>query len=106
MNILVWVGRIVLFLLVLSFSFHNTDPVVVRWFPGLEVQLPIVLALLCAFLIGLLLAWLMLLPSWLRARRDATLAIKTLIKTEKESQIAETLRQAAQPVSSSSSSES
>ncbi len=84
MNVLLWLGRGVLFLLVLSFSVRNTDLVVVRWLPGLEGQVPLVLALLCAFLVGLLLAWLILLPSWLRAQREASQANKALLKTERE----------------------
>lgn len=84
MKVLIWFLRIALFLVVLSFTVRNTDPVVVRWLPGLQAELPLVLALLFAFLLGLVLAWLVLLPSWLKARRGSSKANKALAKVEKE----------------------
>lgn len=100
MNILFWLGRIALLLLVLSFSVRNTEQVVVRWLPGLEGQVPLVLALMCAFLVGLFVAWFLLLPSWLRAQREASSATKALLKTEKEHKQETVNRQSNQPISS------
>ncbi len=84
MKILNWIVRIALFLVVLTFSVRNTDSVVVRWLPGLEVQTPLILALLSAFVLGVLFAWLILVPSWLKAKRTSSLATKKLAKAEKE----------------------
>lgn len=83
MKILSWCIRIALFLLVLVFSVRNTELVTVNWAPGLATQAPLVLALLGAFLLGAVFAWLMLLPSWWKARRNATVANKALAKAEK-----------------------
>jgi uncharacterized integral membrane protein len=84
LKFLTWLVRIALFLVVLSFAVRNTDAVVVSWLPGLQAELPLVMALLVAFLAGLLMAWLILLPSWLKARRAAAIASKALAKAEKE----------------------
>lgn len=84
MKFLTWFVRVALFLIVLSFAVRNTESVVVRWLPGLQVELPLVMALLSAFLLGLLAAWLILLPSWLKARRGTAVANKALAKAEKE----------------------
>lgn len=84
MKFLTWFVRIALFLIVLSFAVRNTDSVVVRWLPGLQAELPLVIALLLAFFSGLLVAWLILLPSWLKARRGAAVANKALAKAEKD----------------------
>ncbi|MDX1668040.1 MAG: lipopolysaccharide assembly protein LapA domain-containing protein [Limnobacter sp.] len=84
MKVLIWFLRVALFLVILSFTVRNTDPVVVRWLPGLQAELPLVLALLFAFLLGLVLAWLILLPSWLKARRGSSKANKALAKVQKE----------------------
>lgn len=83
MNILSWCIRIALFLLVLVFSVRNTELVTVNWAPGFATQSPLVLALLGAFLLGAVFAWLMLLPSWWKAKRNAAAAGKALAKAEK-----------------------
>lgn len=85
MKALTWLIRLVLFLVVLTFSVRNTDVVAIRWLPGIEVQTPLILALLVAFLLGAAFAWLVLMPSWLRARRQANVASKKLSKSEKDS---------------------
>lgn len=79
-----WVVRIALFLIVLTFSIRNTDLVTVKWLPGLEIQVQLVVALLSAFLLGAAFAWLSLLPSWFRAKRVASVASKNLERLEKE----------------------
>lgn len=84
MKVLNWIVRIALFLVVLTFSVRNTDIVVVRWLPGLEAQLPLILALLCAFVLGVVFAWIILVPSWLKAKRNSSVASKKLAKVEKE----------------------
>ena len=79
-----WVVRIALFLIVLTFSIRNTDLVTVKWLPGLEIQVQLVVALLSAFLLGAAFAWVSLLPSWFRAKRAASVAVKNLERLEKE----------------------
>ena len=84
MKILAWVVRFALFLVVLTFSIRNTDFVTVKWLPGLEVQVQLVLALLTALLLGAVIAWLSLLPSWLKAKRTASVATKNAERLERE----------------------
>lgn len=84
MKVLNWIVRIALFLVVLTFSVRNTDIVVVRWLPGLEAQLPLILALLSAFILGVVFAWIILVPSWLKAKRNSSQATKKLAKVEKQ----------------------
>lgn len=84
MKILAWVVRIALFLVVLTFSIRNTDLVTVKWLPGLEVQVQLVVALLAALLLGAVFAWVSLLPSWLKAKRSASVATKNAERLERE----------------------
>jgi uncharacterized integral membrane protein len=84
LKLIAWAVRIALFLVVLTFSIRNTDLVTVKWLPGFEVQVQLVLALLMALLVGAILAWLSLLPSWLRVKRSATVAGKTAERLERE----------------------
>ncbi|HEX4842954.1 MAG TPA: LapA family protein [Limnobacter sp.] len=84
MKIVAWVVRTALFLVVLVFSIRNTDLVTVKWLPGLEIQVQLVVALLAAFLLGAIFAWLSLLPSWLKAKRATSTATKQLERLEKE----------------------
>ncbi|MCQ8896583.1 LapA family protein [Limnobacter humi] len=84
MKAIAWVVRIALFLVVLTFSIRNTDVVIVKWLPGLEIQVQLVVALLTAFLCGAAFAWVSLLPSWFRAKRAASSATKALERVERE----------------------
>jgi uncharacterized integral membrane protein len=84
LKIIVWVVRIAFFLVVLTFSIRNTDSVTVKWLLGLETQVPLVMALLCALLLGAGLAWVSLLPSWIRARRNASIAMRGAEKLQAE----------------------
>jgi putative membrane protein len=84
LKILAWVVRIALFLVVLTFSIRNTDLVTVKWLPGLEIQVQLVVALLLALLLGAVFAWISLLPSWLKAKRAASVATKNAERLERE----------------------
>lgn len=84
MKIIAWVVRIALFLIVLTFSLRNTELVTVKWLPGLEVQVQLVVALLIALLFGAVFAWLCLVPSWLKAKRNTTVATKNAERLERE----------------------
>lgn len=84
MKIIAWLVRFVLFLVVLTFSIRNTDLVTVKWLPGLEVQVQLVVALLAALLMGAVFAWVSLLPSWLKAKRNASVATKNAERLERE----------------------
>jgi uncharacterized integral membrane protein len=84
LKILAWVVRIALFLVVLTFSIRNTDLVTVKWLPGLEIQVQLVVALLVALLLGAVFAWVSLLPSWLKAKRNASVASRNAERLERE----------------------
>ncbi len=96
MKIIAWVVRLALFLVVLTFSIRNTDVVTVKWLPGLEVQVQLVVALLAALLLGAIVACLSLLPSWLKAKRGASVATKNAERLERE--LAQLKAQGAVPV--------
>jgi len=84
LKLIAWVVRLALFLVVLIFSIRNTDLVTVKWLPGFEIDTPLVVALLCAFLAGAVFAWMSLLPSWLKAKRSAAVANKSIERLERE----------------------
>ncbi|MFN7835020.1 MAG: lipopolysaccharide assembly LapA domain-containing protein [Burkholderiaceae bacterium] len=69
MKILRWVVRALLFVLVLSFSLRNIQTVQLEIVPGYTVQLPLIVLMLLVFITGVVTAWLLLLPSWWKARR-------------------------------------
>lgn len=96
MKFIAWAVRIALFLVVLTFSIRNTDLVTVKWIPGFEVQVQLVLALLMALLLGAVVAWLSLLPSWLKVKRTATVATKNAERLERE--LAQLKTQTASPL--------
>lgn len=70
MNLLMWIIRIALFLLILSFAILNTDPVTVRYYLGFQWETPLVVALLLAACLGALLGLLVGLFQALRLRRQ------------------------------------
>jgi len=84
LKLIAWALRVALFLVVITFSIRNTDLVTVKWIPGFEIQIQLVLALLIALLLGAVFAWLSLLPSWLRIKRSASVALKNAERLEKE----------------------
>ena len=69
MKALQWFIRGVLFLFILSFSLRNTQAVSVELLPGYTVLQPLIVILLLTLIVGITVAWLLLLPSWLKARR-------------------------------------
>lgn len=66
-----WLAKLVVFLLVLGFALKNTHPVSVVSYLGYTWQLPLIVMLLLAFLLGALIGLLALLPYLFRLRRQA-----------------------------------
>ena len=62
--------KITVFLLLLGFAVKNMDGVTVRYFPGLEWQVPLAFALLVMFAIGILAGILTNLAVIARQRRE------------------------------------
>ncbi len=52
MRIVIWIIKLALFVVVLTFAVKNTDPVTVRYYLGTEWQAPLILILLIAFCAG------------------------------------------------------
>lgn len=70
MQYLLWIIKVALFLLILSFAIVNTDPVTVRYYLGYQWQAPLVLVLLVAICGGALVGILFGLFQTLRLRRQ------------------------------------
>lgn len=70
MRYLVWLSRIVLFLLLLGFAVKNGQPVTLRYFFGLEWQASLVVILLLFFAAGVGTGVLAVLGNVFRQRRE------------------------------------
>lgn len=66
-----WLAKLTVFVLVLGFALKNTHPVSVVSYLGYTWQLPLIVMLLLAFLVGALTGLLALLPYLFRLRRQA-----------------------------------
>jgi lipopolysaccharide assembly protein A len=53
MRYLLWIVKIALFILVLSFAAQNTATVTVQYYPGGEWQAPLIVVLLVSFCLGI-----------------------------------------------------
>jgi lipopolysaccharide assembly protein A len=69
-RILTWAIRLAVFVLLVAFAAKNVDPVVLRFYFGLSLQVPLVLALFGFFALGALFGILALLMTVLRQRRE------------------------------------
>lgn len=71
MRYLVWILRLLVFVLVLLFALKNTDPVDVRFYADhIIAGVPLIVVMLAAFVVGVLFALLAVLPAGLRRRRE------------------------------------
>jgi len=78
MQYLMWIIKVALFLLILSFAIVNTDPVTVRYYLGYQWQAPLVVVLLAAIGAGVLVGLLAGLFQTLRLRRQIALLKREL----------------------------
>lgn len=69
MKYLLWVLKAALFFVLFVFALYNQEPVLLRWFTG-QWEVPLVVLLLTAVLLGMSLGAALMLPAWLRARRS------------------------------------
>jgi putative membrane protein len=72
MRYLLWILKLALFTLVLAFALKNTEPVTVRYFPGGELQSPLILVLLAVFCAGVAIGLAAALAQVFRQRREIT----------------------------------
>ncbi|TEA74200.1 LapA family protein [Allopusillimonas ginsengisoli] len=71
MRYIVWLLRLVVFILVLMFALKNTGPVDVNFFADHVITgVPLIVVMLAVFVLGGLLGLLLVAPAMLRARRE------------------------------------
>ncbi|MFT0547943.1 LapA family protein [Allopusillimonas ginsengisoli] len=71
MRYLVWLLRLVVFVLVLMFALKNTGPVDVTFFAGYTITaVPLIVVMLVVFVLGIVLGLLIAMPSVMRKRRE------------------------------------
>lgn len=70
MRYLGWAVKILLFIILLGFALHNSQPVTLQFFLGYVWQAPLVVLLLAAFVLGALSGVLALLPVLFRLRSE------------------------------------
>jgi uncharacterized integral membrane protein len=72
MRYLVWVLRLIVFVLVLLFALKNTGPVDVNFFADHVVTgVPLIVVMLAVFILGIIFGVLLALPSIMRRRRES-----------------------------------
>ena len=69
MRVFTWAILVALFVVLLAFAAKNTDPVTLRFYFGLDWQVPLIALLLAFFLGGVALGLLAMLGSWFAQRR-------------------------------------
>ena len=73
MRYLVWILRLVVFIVVLMFALKNTGPVDVNFFADHVVTgVPLIVVMLAVFVLGVVFGLLVAAPSILRRRREAS----------------------------------
>ena len=70
MRIVTWTIRLLVFVLLVAFGAKNVEPVTLRFYFGLELPTPLILALFGAFVLGAFFGVVSLLGRLLRQRRE------------------------------------
>ncbi|MGE8546486.1 lipopolysaccharide assembly LapA domain-containing protein [Alcaligenes sp. WGS1538] len=71
MRYLVWVLRLLVFVIVLLFALKNTEPVQVNFFAEHIIQdVPLIVVMLGAFILGLVMGLLLMVGALMRRRRE------------------------------------
>jgi len=87
MNWLVWLWRVLVFVLVLLFALNNTAPVSVTFYADYSLHdVPLIVVMLVSFFVGAVFVWLLTLPPVLRHRRELARLRRHLEKIEKNQQ--------------------
>jgi lipopolysaccharide assembly protein A len=71
MRLVTWLLRAFVFFTLFAFALNNQQPVVVRWFFGVEWHTPMVIVVLVAFAAGCAVGVLAMVPAWWQHRRVA-----------------------------------
>lgn len=86
MRYLLWLLKLALFIVVLTFAVKNTAPVTVRYYLGTEWEAPLILVLLVFFTLGTALGLMASLPAQFRQRREIAL-LKRELQARREPQV-------------------
>ncbi|MCB5363997.1 LapA family protein [Pusillimonas sp. CC-YST705] len=85
MRYVIWALRLLVFVLVLLFALNNTGPVDVTFYADYVLhQVPLIVVMLVTFIVGALFALLLILPSALRRRREASRLRRELEKMRQQ----------------------
>jgi lipopolysaccharide assembly protein A len=87
MRYMIWMLRVVVFLLLLGFVMKNDQPVVVRYFFGYEWQTSLILTLLLFFAVGVCVGVLAVLGNIFRQRREISTLKRELHFKNKQTNI-------------------
>lgn len=71
MRILTWLLRAIVFFALFAFALNNQEPVVVRWFFGIDWTAPLVIVVVLAFAAGCAAGVLAMLPGRWRSRQPS-----------------------------------
>lgn len=66
-----WLLNAAIFFVLFAFALNNQEPVILHLFFGAQWSTPLVLLLFLALLVGVFLGVMVMIPLWLKARRDA-----------------------------------
>lgn len=69
-HVLVWLGRVLVFLLLLGLALRNSEPATLRYYLGLEWRAPLALILFAFFAAGALAGVMAMLGPWARQRAE------------------------------------
>lgn len=85
MRYLVWVLRLVVFVVVLMFALKNTGPVDVNFFADHVITgVPLIVVMLSVFVLGVILGLLIAAPSVMRRRREVARLKRELVRLEEK----------------------
>lgn len=94
MRFLVWIVRLVVFVVILMFALKNTGPVDVRFFADhVAADVPLIVVMLIMLVLGMVLGWFIALPAILRHRREVSRLRRDKVQLE------ERINRAAAPLS-------
>ncbi|HZH57211.1 lipopolysaccharide assembly protein LapA domain-containing protein [Yanghanlia caeni] len=85
MRYLVWILRLIIFVVVLLFALKNTQPVDVSFFADHVIAgVPLIVVMLATFVLGALLGLLITAPAVMRRRREAAKLRRELARLEEK----------------------
>ena len=97
MWLLQWMLKAAIFFTLFAFALNNQDDAVVHFFFGTQWRAPMVLVVLSAFVLGVVVGVLGMVPRWWRERRVAQQAQAQTAPAVPETPVAPTVAQPLQP---------